>query len=230
MLTQENIKDFTLEDFFGGFFHLFYSIPIDFFTRHTIEALIDIRFKLLTDSAFFSHLIHTTDIWLNLDFDLQNFYWDYIKEIYSQDPKHYLKCVSIHRLVQIVKHLSITKRGPCCHMHKGQNVKWFMRSSTKTQQITDLALYLQPILRIIKSILYGNYRDREISKSICTLAEAVNYRPTSCFKIEIMKVIHELLTEDEMAASVFRAHLKEEKHFYLVLKVFQDSYYDVQTY
>lgn len=90
LLTQDNIKEFSLEDFFAGFFHLFYSIPLEFFTKHTIESLIDIRFKLKEDSAFFNHLIYTTDIWLNLDFEIQNFYWDFIMQIYSQDPKHYL--------------------------------------------------------------------------------------------------------------------------------------------
>lgn len=90
LLTEENIKEFALEDFFGGFFHMFYSIPLDFFTINTIKLLIEIRFKLTEDSAFFSHLIYTSDIWFNLDFEIQNFYWDYIGQIYSQSPLHYL--------------------------------------------------------------------------------------------------------------------------------------------
>jgi len=113
LLTQENIKEFSLEEFFGGFFNLFYTVPIEFFSKNTIDSLIDIRFKLKEDSAFFNHLIHTTDIWINLDFETQNFYWAYINQIYSQDPQNYLSCVNIERLLQIVKHLASTKKGPC---------------------------------------------------------------------------------------------------------------------
>jgi hypothetical protein len=109
LLTQDNIKEFSLEDFFAGFFHLFYSIPLDFFTKNTIESLIEIRFKLKEDSAFFSHLIYTTDIWLNLDFEIQNFFWDFVKEIYLQDSKHYLNWVGIEKLLQIIKHLTNSK-------------------------------------------------------------------------------------------------------------------------
>jgi len=39
-----------------------------------------------------------------------------------------------------------------------------------------------------------------------------------------------LITENEANAVIFRSDLKEEKHYFLILKVFQDSYYDVQTY
>ena len=106
LLTQENIKEFTMEDFFGGFFQFFYWIPLSFFTKKTIESLIEIRFKLLEDSTFFVNLMYTTDIWINLDFEIQNFYWDYIKEIYCQDPKHYLDWFDIKSLIYIIKHIS----------------------------------------------------------------------------------------------------------------------------
>ena len=95
LLTQDNVKEFSLEDFFAGFFLLFYSIPLNFYTKYTIESLIDIRFNLKKDAAFFNHMMYTTDIWINLEFDIQGFFWEYVKEIYSQDYRHYLKYMGI---------------------------------------------------------------------------------------------------------------------------------------
>jgi hypothetical protein len=230
MLTQENIKEFSLEEFFGSFFHLFYTIPIKFFSKHTIESLIEIRFKLKEDSAFFNHLIHTTDIWFNLDFEIQNFYWDYIKEIYSQGPQHYLQWVGIDKLLQIIKHLTSSKRGPCWEKHREISDKRFARKSSKYLPSTNLAQYISPILRLICNILKENAKDRWISKSVWDLASTLMYRMIPCFRIEVLKVILLLVSEEEPNNSIFKAHLKEEKHYFLILKAFNDSYFDVQTY
>ena len=229
-MTQENIKEFSLEDFFGGFFHLFYSIPIDFFTKHTIESLIEIRFKLKEDSAFFSHLVYTTDIWFNLDFEIQNFYWDYIKEIYSQDPNHYLQSVGIDKLLQIIKHLTSSKRGPCWEKHRDINDKRFARKSTRHLPATKISEYINPILRLIKNILSENAKEKYISSWIWELATWVVYRAIPCFKIAILKVLIALVSDEEPNAAIFKSNLKEEKHYFLILKTFHDSYYDVQTY
>ena len=169
LLTKENIKDFTLEDFFGGFFHLFYWVPINFFSKQTVDSLIEIRFKLIEDSAFFSNLIYTTDLWFNLDFETQEFYWDYIKQIYSQDPTHYLEWVSIEKLLHIVKHLTQYKRGPWCQKHRDINDKRFARKSSKQLASTNLFEYIRPILGIIKSILIENVANKSISSWVWEL-------------------------------------------------------------
>lgn len=230
LLTKENIKDFTLEDFFGGFFHLFYWIPINFFSKQTVDSLIEIRFKLIEDSAFFSNLIYTTDLWFNLDFETQDFYWDYIKQIYSQDPIHYLECVSIEKLLHIVKHLTQYKRGPCCQKHRDINDRRFARRSSKHLPPTNLSEYIRPILRIIKWILVENAANKRISSCVWELTQCLVYKSIPWFKIEILKVLLELITQDEAWAFIFKSNLKEEKHYYLILKTFQESYYDVQTY
>ena len=230
LLTKENIKDFTLEDFFGGFFHLFYWVPINFFSKQTVDSLIEIRFKLIEDSAFFSNLIYTTDLWFNLDFETQEFYWDYIKQIYSQDPTHYLEWVSIEKLLHIVKHLTQYKRGPWCQKHRDINDKRFARKSSKQLAPTNLSEYIRPILGIIKSILIENAANKRISSWVWELTQWLVYKSIPWFKIEILKVLLNLITQDDAWSFIFKNNLKEEKHYYLILKAFQESYYDVQTY
>ena len=40
----------------------------------------------------------------------------------------------------------------------------------------------------------------------------------------------DLINQDDNWAFIFKNHLKDDKHYYLILKTFQESYYDVQTY
>ena len=233
LLTQDNIKEYSLEDFFAGFFLLFYSIPLEFFTKNTIEALIDIRFNLKKDSAYFNHMMYTVDIWLNLDFEIQNFFWEYVKEIYSQDYKHYLKYVNISKLLQIVKHLAASKRGPCWNKHKEIKDPRSARKSVKHLPVTNLSEYIQPILRIIKCILSEwskASKDSEITYGIVELVSILWYKQTPCYRIEILKVIQELVSEQEPCSYQFKNLLKDEKVYFLILKTFNDSYYDVQTH
>jgi hypothetical protein len=62
------------------------------------------------------------------------------------------------------------------------------------------------------------------------LTSILLYKPIECYRIEILKVLLSLLNENEANSSIFKAHLKDDKHYYLILKAFVDSYLDVQTY
>lgn len=157
LLTQENIKEFTMEDFFGGFFQLFYCIPLKLFTKNTVDYLIEIRVKLLEDSAFFINLMYTSDIWINLGM---------IKEIYPQDSRYYLNLFGIDKLVHIIRHLAQSKKGPCCELHRDINDKRFARKSSVYLEPTQISKYILPILDIIKRILIDNIKEKHISKQI----------------------------------------------------------------
>lgn len=55
-------------------------------------------------------------------------------------------------------------------------------------------------------------------------------RGIPCLKINVLNTILELISEEDLVGAVFKINLKEDKHYFLILKTFQDSYYDVQTY
>ncbi|CAI2372614.1 unnamed protein product [Moneuplotes crassus] len=233
LLTEDNIKEFHLEGFSSGFFLLFYSIPLTFFTKDTIQSLIDIRFNLKKDFSFFNHMMYTTDIWINLDFEIQHFFWDYVNSIYSQDYKVYLKFIDIKRLLQIVKHLVATKRGHCCEKHERIKDPRSARKSSKYLPVNNLSEYIRPILEIIRNILSDcakGAKETSVTSGITDLVSIITYKQTPCYRIEVLKVIKDLVSEQEQNCHTFKVHLKKSKHYFLILKVFNESYYDVQTY
>lgn len=48
-------------------------------------------------------------------------------------------------------------------------------------------------------------------------------------KIDVLTVIYQLVNDDKKTNFIFRANIKEDKHYFALLKVFRDSFYDVQT-
>jgi len=127
----------------------------------------------------------------------------------------------------------MTKKGHCWEKHERIKDPRSARKSWKYFPINNLAKYIHPILQIIKWILSNwakENKENEVTREINELVSILVHKQTPCYRIEILKVIKYLVSEEEPHWHKFKMYLKEEKHYFIILKIFNDSYYDVQTY
>ena len=99
--------------------------------------------------------------------------------------------------------------------------------------MSNLSEYIRPILEIVQNILSDcskGSKDTSVTCGIADLVSIITFKQTPCYRIEILKVIKHLVSEKEPNCHTFKIHLKENKHYFMILKVFNESYYDVQTY
>ena len=120
-------------------------------------------------------------------------------------------------------------KAPCWEKHRDIPDKRHARKSNKHLEPSKISEYVRPILYLIKTILVDNYEDRNISSKISEYMKLLMNKVQPWLKIEALKIIYQLVSENEETNSIFRANIKDNKHYFALLKVFRDSYYDVQT-
>lgn len=191
----------------------------------TIQLLAEMRFLIADQQSqcFFVNLVQTSDFWVNThDFEVMLEFWSFVKDIYAQNPVLYNTLFPISNLIDLMLKISEAQSGVhglCCQYHQSTQVMYsaqemngennstldHMPTTMLNQQtFTNVNYdekksygrtdeYLEPIAGVLENVLTS--QQPEILDQMETLAKCLTARSSSCFYLQILKLLKVLLLD-----------------------------------